>query len=66
MNPTSNPIHHALHFFDIVLQNFPSYFPSNTQEITSAQLRDFILDLFLQGDLMDFTWDEVIQFLELP
>lgn len=66
MNPSSNAVHHAHHFFDIVLRNLPSYFPSNTKEITSTQLRDFILDLFLQGDLVDFTWDEVIQFLELP
>lgn len=66
MNATSSPIRHAHHFFDIILRNLPAYFPSNTQEITSSQLRDFILDLFLQGDLMDFTWDEVMQFLELP
>lgn len=66
MNSSSNAIRHAHHFFDIVLRNLPSYFPSNTKEITSTQLRDFILDLFLQGDLVDFTWDEVIQFLELP
>ena len=41
------------------------YFPPQTLRISPSQLQDFILDLFLQGDPSEFTWSDIITFLEL-
>lgn len=42
-------------FYDIILEKLPEYFPPKTVTIFPSQSQVFILNIFLQGDLSEFT-----------
>lgn len=53
-------------FYDIILEKLLEYFPLKTLTIFPSQSHVFILNIFLQGGLSEFTWSEIITYLELP